>query len=159
MAEQWFQVPEAASVLDITERTLRKHISEDKIQSKLEEGRRLVLIDTDMVSEAPSHEATMIEQLKSDMEHLHEELSEKTKEITELKPELKNKDEYLREKDDQREQASHRHDTIVLQLTRQLDSQQRLLEYHESPWYRRWFHRDKKASAIEEESPKFANEV
>ncbi len=159
MTEQWFQVSEAARVLDITERTLRKHIREEKIQSKLEEGRRLVLIDTDMVSETPSHEATMIEKLKNDMERLNEELNEKAKDITELKQELKKRDEYLREKDDQREQASHRHDTIVLQLTRQLNNQQQLLEYHESPWYRRWFHRDKKTSTIEEESPKFANEI
>jgi predicted RNase H-like nuclease (RuvC/YqgF family) len=159
VAEQWLQVSKAARVLDITERTLRKHISEEKIQSKLEEGRRLVLIDTDMMSETPSHEATMIEKLKNDMERLNEELNEKAKDITELKQELKKRDEYLREKDDQREQASHRHDTIVLQLTRQLNNQQQLLEYHESPWYRRWFHRDKKTSTIEEESSKFANEI
>jgi len=36
-----------------------------------------------------------------------------------------------------------RQDTIILQLTRQLEGQQKLLEYKESPWYIRWFRKHK----------------
>ncbi len=38
------------------------------------------------------------------------------------------------------EDNRQRQDTIILQLTRQLD-QQRMLEAHREPWFRRWFKR------------------
>ncbi len=40
--------------------------------------------------------------------------------------------------------ASERHDTIVLQLTRQVEQSQRLLEDKSDPWYRRWFRKGRK---------------
>ncbi len=42
------------------------------------------------------------------------------------------------------EEASQRHDTIVPQLTRQLENQQKLLEYHQELLWRRWFRKRKK---------------
>jgi excisionase family DNA binding protein len=52
---------------------------------------------------------------------------------------LKAENEYLKERIQELEDARQRSDTIVLQLTRQLEQSQRLLEYHRDPWYRRWF--------------------
>jgi len=52
---------------------------------------------------------------------------------------LKAENEYLKERIQELEDARQRSDTIVLQLTRQLEQSQRLLEYHRGPWYRRWF--------------------
>ena len=78
-----------------------------------------------------------IMQLRMQNENLVEE-------IVELKVELKQERERLEEARRAAEEASQRHDTIVLQLTRQLEQSQRLLEYHEEPWYRRWFRRKRK---------------
>jgi excisionase family DNA binding protein len=66
-----------------------------------------------------------------------------TEQINELRAELKQERERLEEARRAAEEASQRHDTIVLQLTRQLEGQQRLLEYHQEPWYRKWFRRGK----------------
>lgn len=52
---------------------------------------------------------------------------------------LKAENEYLKERIQELEDARQRSDTIALQLTRQLEQSQRLLEYHRDPWYRRWF--------------------
>ena len=37
------------------------------------------------------------------------------------------------------EQSRQRQDTIILQLTRQLEEQTKLLEYHRAPWWKRWY--------------------
>lgn len=47
--------------------------------------------------------------------------------------------EQLQEKDAATEESRQRQDTIILQLTRQVDQTHRLLEYRESAWWKRWF--------------------
>jgi len=46
-------------------------------------------------------------------------------------------------------EASQRHDTIVMQLTRQLEQSQRMLAAHQEPWYQRWFRRERKTEGGE----------
>lgn len=117
MAEKWLTVAEACQSLAMTERTLRRRISQGRVTSKLENGRRLVLVEDAMTE---------------DMARLQEENAR-------LKQELEQARQDLRDARSQMDEASQRHDTIVLQLTRQLENQQRLLEYHEAPWWRRLF--------------------
>lgn len=61
---------------------------------------------------------------------------------------LQNENEYLKERIQELESARERSDTIILQLTRQIEQNQRLLEYHQEPWYRRWFRKQEKDSGI-----------
>lgn len=127
MAQTWVTVAEACHVLGMAERTLRRYISEGKLTSKLEKGRRLVLVDVaepDMPGDMPDTSA-LLDQVRNENEHLRQQLQEKDKQIDKLQTQL--------------EETSQRHDTIVLQLTRQLEQSQRLLEYKQEPWYRRWF--------------------
>jgi DNA binding domain, excisionase family len=56
---------------------------------------------------------------------------------------LREENRYLKERIEELEGARERTDTIILQLTRQLEQSQRLLEYHQAPWWRRWFSRKK----------------
>ena len=46
---------------------------------------------------------------------------------------------YLKDRIQEMEAARERSDTVVLQMTRQLEQSQRLLEHHQEPWYRRVF--------------------
>jgi DNA-binding transcriptional MerR regulator len=41
--EQWVTIPEALKIIGISERALRYRISKGTIESKMEDGRRLVL--------------------------------------------------------------------------------------------------------------------
>ena len=125
--QQWLTVSEACQALSVSERTLRRHLNDGKYQSKLEEGRRLILIDMPDVD------------VSDDMHGL---LAEKDARISELQTEI----EYLRQKLDETEQArqrtdqliqqmqqdaaeaQQRSDTIILQLTRQFEQQTQLLE-------------------------------
>ena len=66
---------------------------------------------------------------------LKAQLEEKDKQIERLQKQVEEKDKML-------EDSSERNDTIVLQLTRQLEQSQRMLVAHQEPWYRRWFRRN-----------------
>ena len=58
---------------------------------------------------------------------------------TEMTIQLRSEIEYLREQLQAYEERSQRQDTIILQLTRQLEQSQKLLEYNRAPFWRRWF--------------------
>ena len=51
---------------------------------------------------------------------------------------LRNENEYLKERIAELEAARERADTITMRLTQQIETQQRLLEHSQEPWYRRW---------------------
>lgn len=120
MSGKWVTVDEAAVIFRVSTSTIRRRMENEKIESKLEDGRRLVWVSDD--TQMSSKDEQLITELRTQNEHLRGQVEELQKQLAE---------------------ASGRHDTIVLQLTRQLEQSQRLLEYHQEPWYRRWFKKRK----------------
>lgn len=131
MGPEWVSMKQACDVLGVSLSTLRRRISRGEIESKLDKHRRLVLIrhdtssDTSMTQNATLLESQVVEQLKRQTEMLQEQLDKRETEVAKLQDELS--------------QSKERSDTIILQLTRQVDQSQRLLEYNQEPWYRKWF--------------------
>jgi len=147
MISKWVTVTEACQALSVSDSTIRRYVKQGKLKGKTEEGRLLILLESDqhLISRMPSTDE--IRRLESEVEYLRQQLGEKDAQIVKLQGRLEQKDEYLqtelKRKDEQMAEASNRHDTIVLQLTRQLENQQKLLEYHQSPWWQRWFRRSR----------------
>jgi len=129
MTVKWVSVKEACHLLDISESTLRRRINQGIIKAEGEGRERRVAIEPDAEVTA-TMTPNGLGQLQKENEMLREQV------------------EWLKQKMDQRDQeivqASERHDTILLQLTRQLEQSQRLLEHHQDPWYRRVFRRNRK---------------
>ncbi len=129
MTVKWVSVKEACHLLDISESTLRRRISQGIIKAEGEGRERRVAIESDADMTA-TMTPNVLRQLQKENEILREQV------------------EWLKQKIDQRDQemaqSGERHDTILLQLTRQLEQSQRLLEYHQDPWYRRLFQRNRK---------------
>ena len=130
MADTWQTVTDACHTLGVSQRTLYRRIEKGEIQSKLVDGRRLVLVGgrqvaDNLASVADMSDTALLEQIQSENSHLRDQ-------VNKLQEELKEERERI-------EQAKERSDTIILQLTRQLEQSQRLLEYHEEPWWRRVF--------------------
>ena len=73
---------------------------------------------------------------KSGIEAESDELVRLGKENQWLKEQLEKANQELSE-------TRKRQDTIILQLTRQLENQQNLLEYHQTPFWKRWFRKQK----------------
>ncbi len=138
MSSEWVSMKQACDILDISISTLRRRIDNENIESKLEGNKRSVLIhhdtssDTSTKQEATQTDTSFVEQLKYQIESLQKQLDTREGEVAKFQEELS--------------QSRERSDTIILQLTRQLEQSQRLLEYHEEPWYRRMFRRDKKTA-------------
>jgi len=126
MSEEWITTKEAAKLLKTSARYVREMISKGRLKAKRDRNRWLV--HSSLSAEASEAEGTPGESYRSLREM-----------VDYLKTEAQQKDRQIETLQTQLDQSRERSDTIILQLTRQLDQSQRLLEYHQSPWWRRWF--------------------
>jgi len=115
--QEWLTVTNACHALAISQRTLYRRIDSGLIQSKVENGKRFVLID--LPTDKPEADnfvnvadKALIEQVQKENELLRNQLIEKDKQIGKLQEEIS--------------EHSQRTDTIIMQLTRNLESQKML---------------------------------
>jgi hypothetical protein len=126
MDEKWITVKEAAIIRKCTERNIIELIKKGTLQSKKDGRKWLVLVESsETIAELSPKFSEIISVLKVQLEGKDKQIEEKDKQIERLQEQLSD--------------ASQRHDTIIMQLTRQLEQSQRMLEAHRDPWYRRWF--------------------
>ena len=140
MADEWITVKEAAELLNVSDRYVRNLAAKGKLDARRDGNRWL--IHSSLSEPKTEHLGIPAEQSAIPTEQhtigwLQERIEGQAKQISELQSELASARKETAE-------ASQRHDTIVLQLTRQLEQSQRLIEYRNEPWYRRWF-RSRKA--------------
>ena len=129
----------------VSRRTLTRWVKDGKVESKIDDDRRLILAatvghgETDQghddsgMSQDVSQQA-LVEQLRSEIERLEKQLEAKDKQIVNLQEELS--------------EHSQRTDSIIMQLS---GNQQMLLESTEQknqrqkePFWRRWLDRKQK---------------
>ena len=125
MSQKWVTMSQACLTFGVSRRTLTRWIKQRKIESKLDGNRRLIQVShtgTDVSQDKPKGE-TQEGQDVSDMSQA-------------LIDQLKSENEYLRQ---ELKDARERSDTIIMQLTRQLEQSQLMLEAHKEPFWRRWF--------------------
>ncbi len=127
MSSKWVTVDEAAAILKVSTSTVRRRIENEKIESKLEDGRRLVRVSDD--TQMSSKDEQLIAELRTQNEHLRKQVAEKDKQIENLQKQL--------------DEASHRHDTVVMQLTR-------IVEYQQQPFWRKLFQRKQLPPPVDE---------
>lgn len=115
--ENWISVKEAAKIRKCSQANIRYLISQNKIEAKRDGGRWLVNQESLESGKDFSQTADIISVLK-------EQLEQKDKQINLLQTQI--------------QEMSERHDTIIMQMTRQLEQAQKMLESAKEPWYRRW---------------------
>lgn len=137
-AGTWHTIAEACEILGVSVRTIRRRIEQGKVDSRLEDGRRMVLVtaeDKDSATPSATDTDDTVTGTPGDIP------SDGTVEQSELIDQLKSEVEYLRKQlddtNERHDQQKERSDTIIIQLTRQLEQSQLLLEDHSEPWYRR----------------------
>ncbi len=129
MTGKWISLTEACQSLGVSESTLRRRINEGKVESKLEDGRRLVLIKVDsqysqIDGQTPGSTSDLIERLKEEVEHLRQELNRRNEQIERLQTQID-------EKDNQMERL---HQLLAIEKTQT----QQLLEHQLLPFWKRW---------------------
>ena len=129
-SNKWFTLSEASATLNISLSTLRRHIDKGKYKTKTEQGRRLVkLTETHSESHNELHNET---QMKFTETH-----NEAHVDTSELHKQLNSEIQFLREQNtkltDEISEARTRSDTIIMQLTQQLErTQMQLEDLHET---------------------------
>ena len=134
---KWLTIKEACHVLNMSERTLRRHVQEGKIESKLDGKRRYVLIDNDTTDHVNGHDPDMpvdMSDKDSLIEVLKQQIQEKDKQIGKLQEQLSGTQKESAE-------AKGRADTLLLNLQRQLEQSQRMLESSQAKQRRSWWRR------------------
>ena len=135
--DKWYTITEASQILGVSRRTVQRHIQKGEIESKLVGRIRLVRLDTRTTTAT-----NMSYDMSLPVEQLQKENKDLRQQIEYLKEQTKEKDKQignLQEQLDATSEASQQQNAIIMQLTRQLEQSQRLLEYHQSPWWRRIF--------------------
>lgn len=145
MITKWLSTIEACQVLGISQSTLRRRMDKDEVESKVEDGRRLVLVATDnqtvTTEELDTSADNRIDKLTEEKTLLEQDLREAEKKAAlvdvlmadkeQLQQQLVEKDRQLENLQMQLQQASQRHDTVVMQMSK-------MLEYERQPFWRRW---------------------
>ena len=142
MNNKWLTIDQAANILNVSAMTVRRRIEKGDIESKLENRRRLVCITDDTALIHTDEQIT--EQLRRENEQLKKQIDIQSEQINELRMELKQKDEDIRRERAGFTEASHRHDTVIMQMTK-------LLEYHQQPFWRKLFSRKALPPRVDEE--------
>jgi len=137
---------QVAKHLGKSEHTIRRYVQQGKIEATLIEGKY------DITEEALYQ--YLDDYPDARVGYPNEQLAKKEKEIEELRSQLiKLQDEMIKlqnemiEERRREDEARQRSDMIIAHLTRQLEQQNRLLEYHQEPWWRRWFQKGKQRQA------------
>lgn len=109
---KWVTINEAIDILGMSERSVRRHVKDGKLQSKIEGGRRLIWIESQNVI----HDINVMTNKDKDdlISWLKNQLEEKNKQIQRLQEELK--------------QNRERSDAIVIKLAEELEAQRNILE-------------------------------
>lgn len=118
MNSKWVSLNEACEILDISLSTLRRRIDAGEFESKLEGKRRLVSISDEVQVSSNTIQTALIDQLRQENDRLNKQLAEKDRQIKGLQIQLQD--------------ASQRHDTVVMQMSK-------MLEYERQPFWRKWF--------------------
>lgn len=115
MSEEWITTKEAARRLDVSVRRVVDRIHKRKLWAR-RDG-KIWLVHSSL--SPPSEDANGVRTA-----------SERTLEETVR---------ILTQQIEQKDKQIERQQIIIMQLSRDIESQQKLLEYHRSPWWRRWF--------------------
>ena len=132
--DEWITVKEAAKLRNCSDRTVLRWIEQREIESK-RDGHRWLILKSSLKTEDSPTETDIVSILKAQLEDIKLEVEEKNKLINNLRQQM--------------EGMSERHDTIVLQLTRQLEQSQQMLEAHREPWHKKWFIRKRNTTKFE----------
>lgn len=123
---EWITTKEAARILNTSVRNVVAKINKGKLWAR-REG-KIWLVNRSL-SPPPEEEKGIIT----------ESVKNLTESVNYLKDQIEKKDRLLEELRAELDDGRRRSDTIILQLTRQLEQNQRLLEYNRVPWWKRLF--------------------
>ena len=123
MAGQWRSMKEACDILGLSRRTIQRRIKSGGLESKLEDGRRFILVTQvgqERQNDSDMSQPGLVQQLQKENERLHQQ---------------------LQAKDEQIAKHDERIERLEQLLAMEKRQNQQLLEYQLQPFWRRWIKR------------------
>lgn len=147
--DNYLTLTEVAARLSVSERTIRRRIEKGEISADKVDGKLVIPAEsltelTDFGTYVNKDKALLIKELQEMLSSMRRQMAALEAQLERKEAQLKEKDEHLRIKDEQIAEASHRHDTVVMQMTK-------LLEYHQQPFWRKLFSRKALISSANKE--------
>jgi excisionase family DNA binding protein len=144
--DKYLTLTEVAAKSGVSERTIRRRIDKGEIGAEKVDGKLMVLAEsitelTEMDTYVNRDKILLLKELQQTVSSLRRHVSALEEQLVAKDAQLREKDEDLRRKDEQLAEASHRHDTVVMQIAK-------MLEYERQPFWRRW--RKRKALQVPE---------
>jgi excisionase family DNA binding protein len=127
MSGDWLTVKEVAEILSVSERHIRNMASSGKLKARKDKNGWLIHSSLVQDKEGRRESTGKPEDsaVKALVELLQEQVKEKDKQIEKLQQQLSD--------------TSERQETIIMQLTRQLESSQKMIESGQKSWIRKLF--------------------
>ena len=123
MTEKKLTIQEYMRKSGISQATVYRNIKAGKLKSEKINSVLYVIIRDDNIEN--QFDNGLLEQLRKENEYLRQQFGQAMETIQQMQTDS--------------ESAKQRSDTIILQLTRELENQQKLLEYHQEPFWKRIF--------------------
>ena len=125
--EKLYSIPEYAEECGVERTTIYRWIKSGKVETAKERGKLRVVVQ----EEAPEEDVAAAEENAAEVVALlRQQLTEKDQQIKVLLEQVANLQDSIQQQN-----------AIVMQMTRNTEVAQRLLEYHEKPFWRRVFSR------------------
>lgn len=143
--EEWITTSEAAGLLNISERQVRNKAASGKLKAKRDGNRWLIdkdLTEVEVELKGNREEINISEGNSANYEAIIEKLEVENEW---LKRRIEELERYLSEAQQDAAEAGHRHDTVVMQMTK-------LLEYHQQPFWRKLFSRKALPGPVDEKT-------
>lgn len=140
-------IQEVAQRLGKSEATIRRWIKQGKLESTLTSGKYDI---SESALDAYTKSEVYVDNAYADKEtdQLHRQNEELLKQMTSQQERIMQLEEQLESERSRYDGAAERHDMVVMQMTRQMADQQKMLKHYQEPWYRRVFRKRKPAEEV-----------
>lgn len=131
-----YSVADYARMRDVDRTSVYRWIKSGEVETITDRGKMRIVVQEEIPDEEAIREAALASEV---VELLREKLREKDEQIKVLLERQEKLDGTIRQQNESIQQQN----AIVMQMTRNTESAQKLLEYHETPFWRRIFPRRK----------------
>lgn len=121
-------VKEYAQENNVTTRTVYRWIDEGKIQAEKVDGKLVIIGDISTTPNITEEKEKLMEQLRNENEYLRKELLQTNKSLADANQRLDEAQKRYDEAQERHDSAQQQSNMIIMQLTRQLENQNRMLE-------------------------------
>jgi DNA anti-recombination protein RmuC len=125
-SKRFLTVQQYATEMGISRSTVYRHIEQGRLQTEEIDGVLHIILDMSQDEpKLPHYVAEMIQHLKTENEHLRQQVEKLQAELLESRQRT---DQLIQQMQQDAAESQQRSDTIILQLTRQFEQQTKLLE-------------------------------